>query len=225
MGFHRCFWLPSDQQQFKDAYYFEEGVGTVLSDSGELLIDRSGKVLASGFDSIDLIADGRIPVRLNEKSGYLNLQGQVAIPFIYDGVDSFSGGLAAVQKGDKWGYVDREGNVIIPFVFDNAGHFARGLAPVKIGTKAGFIDKTGKFLFYLESGYYSDGFLYGDVASFWNDERKFGYVSTSGRVIWGPIAETPDHPPILGWSQADKTQSCEGISEAVKARIAGFPSN
>ena len=68
------------QPQFKSAFYFREGVGTAEVDSGYALIDTSGKVLAEGFDNVDFINDGRVPVSHRDKSGFLSLYGKVVIP-------------------------------------------------------------------------------------------------------------------------------------------------
>jgi hypothetical protein len=219
--------------QFEAAYYFREGVAVTESDSGDVLIDTSGKVLAQGFRAVDLIADGRVPASRGDKAGYLDLRGQVAIPFVYDAVAAFSGGLAAIKKGEKWGYVNRDGDVVISPKFDKAGPFASGLAPGKLGSTTGFIDRSGTFSFYLPFRY-APGFLTGDeeadlfiaetdVSRFWTDDDRFGYVNTSGHVIWGPMVGSPDHKPLLGWSEEDKTASCEGVSTPTRSAVAGFP--
>jgi len=221
--------------KFDAAFYFREGVGVARSNElrpGWVLIDRSGNVIAN-FDYVDLIAEGRVPVARGEKRGFLDLRGKRAIPFVYDGVNSFSGGLAAVEKGEKWGYVDRDGKMVIPPKFDYAGPFGSGLAPAKIGKKSGFIEKSGNFAFTLSFDY-APGFLTGDeesdlfiapadISRFWTEDGNFGYVNTAGRVIWGPADSGPDHPPLLGWSEEEKTASCTGFSESVKKTVANFP--
>ena len=220
------------QPQFTAAYYFREGVGVAQVDSGDVLIDKSGKVLASGFGLVDFVSNGRVPATMDGKNGYLDLQGKVAIPLVYDSGSKFSGGLAAVKKGDKWGYVDPAGRLVIPFEFDEAGEFGNGLAPAKIGTKTGFINESGSFSFELPFRY-APGFFTGDkesnlfvaasdVSRFWTADNKFGYVNTSGRVVWGPTDGSPDHPPLLGWSDELNAESCKGIPESMKASIAGF---
>jgi hypothetical protein len=215
--------------QFTAAFYFREGVGTAESDASYVLIDKIGKVLASGFQSVDLISDGRIPVTLKEKTGYLDLQGKVAIPIVYEAGRRFSQGLVAVKKEGKWGYLDTSGKLVIPFKFDEAGEFASGLAPVKVGGRTGFINKSGEFSFDLPFQY-APGFFEGDkdnnlfiaesdVSRFWTSDNRFGYVNTSGRVIWGPTEESPNHPPLSGWSTEANLASCKGISEAMKVDV------
>ncbi len=217
---------------FKSAYYFREGVASAETESGDVLIDAKGKVLASGFHFLELVAEGRVPVT-KENWGYLDLQGRIVIPLIYDHASSFSEGLGAVRKDGKWGYVDRDGKVVIPLKFDDAGSFASGLAPAKIGEQSGFINRSGEFVFLLEFRQAAGFLTYdqedqlfiapSDVSRFWTSDDKFGYVNTSGEVIWGPAPESPDHVPLLGWDDEDKTKSCEGFPEEIRHRVAGFP--
>jgi len=46
------------------------------------------------------------------KWGYIDLNGQVEIPFIYNAAYAFEGELAKVRLGDRVGYIDRTGNVV-----------------------------------------------------------------------------------------------------------------
>jgi hypothetical protein len=218
--------------QFTAAYSFREGVATAEANSSSVLIDRSGNVLASGFSFLEgIVSHGRIPARKDDKSGYLDLRGRVAIPFVYDSVRSFSSGLAAVEKAGKWGYVDTGGRLIIPFEFDDAGLFGSGLAPVKIGTRTAFIDTSGRIAFDVAAEHAAgfiardenSGWLIGgdsQLSRFWTADHKFGYVNTSGDVIWGPADGSPDHPPLFGWSDDLNAESCRGIPESMKAAIA-----
>lgn len=210
--------------QFAGAYYFSEGVATVLSEQGFLIVDRSGSPLSSGYDMVEQIAEGRVPVLHGDKWGFLDLQGKTVIPVMYESMRHFSGGLAPVQRGDKWGYIDRNGKEVIPFQFDEAAQFANGLAPARTGEESGFINGSGKFVFHLKFSY-SDGFLESDVARYWTEDGLFGYVNSSGKVIWGPRSEGPDHAPLFGWSEKDKIRSCEGVPEDIQKMIASFPSD
>jgi len=219
------------EPKFDAAFYFREGVAVAWIGSSEVLINTSGEVIASGYQFPHLISNGRVPAWRQENAGYLDLQGKVAIPFLYEEVSTFSDGLAAVKKNGKWGYLDRDGRIVIPFKFDEAGFFGSGLAPVRMGNRTGFIDKAGEFSFYLPfdsaSGFWTTdrewdlGMADSDVSGFWTDDMKFGYVNTSGLVIWGPTFEGPSEGG--GWSDEENARSCEGVSDAVKARIAGFP--
>jgi hypothetical protein len=221
------------QPLFQAAYYFREGVANAEKEGNYVLIDKTARVLARGYEQVrGIVAEGRVPVSREGKFGYLDLNGNVVIPLVYDDLDSFGDGLAPVQKGEKWGYIDRDGHAAIPFIFDKAGNFASGLAPVRIAEQSGFIDRAGKFAFQLQFDY-APGFLTGDadgmlaaetdVSRFWTADKAFGYVNRSGKVIWGPMAEGPDHAPLVGWSAKDKTASCEGVPDQLRKTIAAFP--
>ena len=71
--------------QFESAYYFHDGVAPAKLDGTEVLMDKSGHVLASGFALMleGLPAAGRVPALKGDKSGYLDLQGHVAIPQLW----------------------------------------------------------------------------------------------------------------------------------------------
>jgi len=223
--------------QFTQAFYFHNGVGSVQTADGSLLIDRSGRPLASHYWEVALASDGRIPSRRapadpDDLQGYLNLQGTVAIPFEFEQVESFSEGLAAVMRNGKWGYIDRQGRTVIPIRHDRAGWFKNGLAFAKIGDESGFIDRSGRFKWSIHAES-SPGFVRknrdgltlmpGDLASFFTDDDRFGYVNLEGRVIWGPTLESPDHRPLFGWSDEGKQRSCDGMPDAVRRQVAGFP--
>jgi hypothetical protein len=217
---------------FDAAFYFREGVGFAKQGDNDVLIDKSGKILARGLRASGFSAEGRVPVARNDVFGYVDTHGRVVIPFVYEQADMFVHGLAAVEKSGKWGYVDRDGTIAIPFAFDRAGPFFSGLAPAVRGDESGFIDRTGTFAFHVPfasapgfSAADADGMALTDtdVSRFFTANRGFGYVNTAGKIIWGPVRESPDHPPLFGWTEEQKIASCDGISDMERTRIAAFP--
>lgn len=208
--------------RFDQAYYFRQGVAVVTVVDGKQLIDKSGRILARGLEMTGPPSEGLIAVVNNQKWGYLNLDGSPAILPQFDSAGEFSEDLAVVRREGKAGYIDQTGKVIIPFQFDWAGDFDKGLAPVRQGDHSGFINRSGTFVFELLFEY-ATRFLYGDAARFWTEDQQFGYVLTSGKVIWGPTPESPDHGPLLGWSEEDEEKSCEGVPDLLRQRVASFP--
>jgi len=221
------------EPRFEGAYYFYEGVAIAEIGGGKVLIDRKGKVLISGFDLQD-IAEGRVLVLVGRNLGFIDFKGKVTVPPIYESaIGGFQHGVVGISKAGKWGFVDRDGRVSIPFQFSEVGEFLGGrLAPAKTEGLMGFIDRSGKFKFLLpyES---SPGFTDGDVARFWTEDQRFGYVHESGKVIWGPTSEDPleervsiqiagvERPPE--WSPEEKTKSCADIPESIRRVVASFP--
>lgn len=53
------------------------------------------------------------PVKINERWGYINLEGQIAIEPIYEDAWAFEpDGKAAVKIKNKWKYLNTNGEVI-----------------------------------------------------------------------------------------------------------------
>ena len=64
------------------------------------------------FEDAGVFSDGLAQVRINGKWGYINTDGQVAIPAAFDSATPFRDGLAQVTQGGKWQYVDRFGGAV-----------------------------------------------------------------------------------------------------------------
>lgn len=83
----------------------------------------------------------------NNKYGFIDSLGNIAIPAQFVKVHDFSSGLAAYTSGDgnveHWGYIDKAGNVVIsPMFRTEPGDFHDGYAVVrKHNGKYVFIDK------------------------------------------------------------------------------------
>lgn len=74
-------------------------------------------------DSLALVEkDGRL--------GYVDLDGNLAIPFYFDNAYHFTEGLASVCRDGMWGYIDTHGDLFLPLVFDIALPFEWGRAEV-----------------------------------------------------------------------------------------------
>jgi hypothetical protein len=72
-------------------------------------------VIPPQYDDSRPFSNGLARVKLKNKWGVINRQGETVVPFIYDGIDEFSEHLACVFKGDKRGFINEEGEEVIPF--------------------------------------------------------------------------------------------------------------
>lgn len=88
--------------------------------------------------------EGLVMVMRNRMAGFLNKQGETAIPFIYKRAKDFSEGLAAVKTAWKWGFVDKEGNNVIPCQYDTVASFKEGLVAAVTNGKCGYINANGQ---------------------------------------------------------------------------------
>jgi WG containing repeat len=176
------------------------------------------------YEDANVFADGLAAVQKKERWGYIDKNGKVVIPFMYEDVDNFSEGLASVKKDGKSGYIDNKGRIVIPPEFDEAGKFQTGLAAVIRGKESGFIDRSGDFAFKLVFDYASPFRDARDLSQFWTKDDHFGYVDHSGRVLWESAAPD-DLTPFLFPRELEqkREESCIGITDDVKKKVAQFP--
>jgi hypothetical protein len=145
------------------------------------IIDKTGRIIVKGLDSIGGIFEGRMAAEKNDRWAYLDADGVAVTRFIYEDASRFVDGLAAVRKNGKWGYIDENGKVVIPFKFEEVDKFSEGLAVIKKDGKSGYIDKNGRIVIPLEFDE-ADTFQTGLAAGIRGKES--GFIDKSGRFAF-----------------------------------------
>ena len=144
-------------------------------------INTEGDVIISRFKarSVRDFSDNLSAVcNCNDKYGYIDKKGNVAIPFIYEYATNFIDGISVVRTNDYCGIINKHGEIITPFIYTAIRDFEKGYAWVRKDDKYGLIDKTGKEIvpcIYEDTnlGYHSihENIVYGkskDVYTFYN---------------------------------------------------------
>lgn len=115
------------------------------------IIDTTGRyVLPLEYESTTLRGDKYMYhdslalVEKEGKFGYVDLEGQLVIPFWFDDAYQFSEGLASVRHNGLWGYVDTRGEVFMPFIFDLASPYRYGRAEVVYQGLTRKVNRKGK---------------------------------------------------------------------------------
>ncbi len=88
-------------------------------------------------------SEGLKAVKQDGMWGFVNLDGELVIPYKYHYVRSFHNGLAMVKLSGKWGYIDWFGNELIPIEFDEVTSFRDSHAFVKKDGRVGLLDVAG----------------------------------------------------------------------------------
>lgn len=126
-------------------------------------------------------SNGFAPVKQNEKWGYLNTAGKLAIPAKYDKVTSFNRGYATVQRDGKFFVLDQNGvefSVDVPNLAD-LNNFSGKLASFKTADGlVGFVDGSGKVA--IQAQFQSAGDFHGGMAWVKNSSDKVGYINAKG---------------------------------------------
>lgn len=126
-------------------------------------VPATGKVNPYDYASIGLFTDsGLAPVcqKSDNRFGYINTSGQLAISCVFTDAREFHAGLAAVRReGEtKYGFIDTTGKQVIPSVYDGRADFSDdGYAAVMKEEKCGLIDREGNTVIPFE--YYYLGYI------------------------------------------------------------------
>ncbi|MEG0441843.1 MAG: WG repeat-containing protein, partial [Oscillospiraceae bacterium] len=145
--------LPSD------CNYNNTSGGFIQYRDGEKygFLNADGSVaLKAAYDKVYPVSMGYAPVGIGRQRGFVDLKGNVTVPFIYDLIASGFGpeGYAVVGRGNtqssplhydgKLGMVDTAGKEVIPFLYDNLEPFADGKAPFVRGHVTGYLTPEGR---------------------------------------------------------------------------------
>ncbi len=96
-----------------DDVIYTDGVAVDFSDEKEAfgVISKDKSIVVPYiYEYINDYSEGLAAASLNDKWGFLDSKGQVAIPFVFDDVlDVFEDGLALVEVDEDFGYIDKNG--------------------------------------------------------------------------------------------------------------------
>jgi WG containing repeat len=121
-------------------------------------------------------------IKENEKCGYINSTGKLAIRPCFKAAGEFEGGLARVMKDSLWGFINLQGKFAIAPQYTIAKDFSEGLAEVWIGDKHFYIDTLGKIVFetsFKNTGKFCDGLS--KVYS--NEGFTKGFMDKKGKLV------------------------------------------
>jgi hypothetical protein len=92
------------------------------------------------YDKVGDFYEGRAEVQLNNKCGFVDLEGNVVVPMIYEWVGDYREGRVIVGLNGKGGVIDLDGKEVVPFKYDWVSNFSQERAIVRLNGKYGVID-------------------------------------------------------------------------------------
>lgn len=134
------------------------------------------------LDYISCPYEGFSVAEKGEKSGFVDLSGNLVIPLIYDDVHLFSDGLAKVEKDGKAFFINYQGDIVIqiPNNIEVMSEFKEGFVVVKQNSKIGFMDKAGQIAI---------DFQYDNASDFREGlavvvmDNKSGFIDKTGKLV------------------------------------------
>ena len=175
---------------YKDATGFSEGLAIVVRENEQMeCIDKKGRHVFSfgrNTEQANSFSEKMAPIVFNDRYGYVNYSGSLAIGNEYSFAADFKDGLARVSVYDstdqvnKFGFINTMGKPVINFQFEYADDFHSGLALVSAGRKYGYIDRSGKYIINPQFDWAS-GFE-GDYAAV-RIGKLYGFINKKGDII------------------------------------------
>lgn len=95
-------WMRTEAR-YGAPWHLLDGEGNILTAEPVYLPEMEPIAFESGLQAVG---------NAEHKWGYIVLDGQEALPFIYNYAEAFDGELARVRLGDRVGYIDRAGNEV-----------------------------------------------------------------------------------------------------------------
>lgn len=152
-------------------------------------LDASGARRGGGDFTISVeealpVSEGMMPVVANEKMGFVDRTGTLAVPAEFDEAYGFLDGLAVVVRGDKRLFIDKTGKevLVVPAGIDDAMGFDGDFAVISKEGKFGLMDRKGAIV--VEPKFDS---LYADAGvHIALDGEKAGIVDGTGAWVGAP---------------------------------------
>ena len=182
----------------------DDGIYRYIANGKVGYFDREGLISPAKWQNGDLPSEGLITVKINDKWGVINYDGEFVSNPIWDVVYPYREGLACVVQGDVYGFIDTDGNIVIEpqyeitlelgldyYVDYEHGFFYDGLALTTDGT---FIDTSGNTVWGDDSfrvqGLFKNG--YAPVRS----DDGYGIIDQTGQMVvsaeWDGVGEVSE---------------------------------
>lgn len=161
-------------------------INVYLRDIRSAFLDRAGKQVTSEYDAVGYFSSGLAAVRKNDRYGFIDTEGNLAIPFQYEWAGGFVGDLGGVGKGGKYGFINKKGETVVDFVFDipsldTAPFYPQyNLQAVKTGQMRGLLNERGEW---VAEPKYERLYCGEDPLIGLQKDGKVGFVNLSGDIV------------------------------------------
>ncbi len=129
------------------------------------------------------LSQQRYPVKIENKWGLIDAQGQLVVPPSYDIIGDFDGQYAIIQQNDQVGLINKEGQIILPTDYDDINILSDQLFSVFNAKKWTVINLDGNTILDEE---YQLLEVRGDEFIAYTKGDKWGMVHQSGRKVCPP---------------------------------------
>ena len=196
---------------------------TISNDSTFGLIDSSGNIIIplGKYNSLNPIdKQGMILAKKGGKEGFIDINENILIPFIYDELGIFSDcdSLAPAAKNKKQGFINRKGETIIPFEYDydySVSYFYEpGIAVLVKNGKYGVINAENKIIIpFIYDDIDFSSYRKNDFVVAWKQEQ-WACFSTDGKQL----SDFCDYEILDGASLSHLPINCKNLPMLVTTK-------
>ena len=180
------------QDGYAQAYSTKYGHAILIDQEGTPVIPTDILVNTGYGEGLVYSVDAR------GQSGYINLEGEMVIPYQTRLWFPFYEGVAVVSKTKLFGAIDHSGNLVIPLQYEYLRSASEGLIAAKLNDRYGFLDTSGNPV--IDFQFKSARDFHEGLAAVCNSEGKYGYIDQSGTlVIDYQFADAGDFSEGLAW--------------------------
>lgn len=136
--------------------------------------------LESVKSELDLYSAYFFPVKVENKYGIINYQGELIAPFEFQLVNAFVDGISIVVRNGKYGVINKLTQTLIECKYDEINYLGKGLFSVMLDDLYGVVDRNDHLIvpfIYDEIGELSSGMIYVSL------NGLYGYVNAKGEAV------------------------------------------
>lgn len=111
-----------------------KGIIIANDGSGYHLYNHKGEQIGDFVcDEAKAFVDSYAAFKLDDKWGFVDMEGKVVIEAQYDDAKSFSNKMGAVKKAESWGFINSENEIVVEESFEDVSYLnEKGICFVKI---------------------------------------------------------------------------------------------
>lgn len=185
MNLHGEVVLPLEFQNISPGVDAHRGVAMGVRDGKPVLLDlvrRKWHVVEADF--VRGFREGLAPFRREDKWGYLDHQGNIAVTPQFESVDHFRGGVARARLDGAWGIIGTAGEWKLQPLYSKLENPREGLVPFsRDGRFWGVITIDGREVVpptFSRIEAFSEGLAFAEVRAPDGAVTKVGYINASG---------------------------------------------
>ena len=172
---------------YKGGTAFSGGLAFVVETGGPpTCIDKNGntRFVLKDAEYVFAFSEGlALFVTEDEKYGFVDRNGNIAIHAQFERAMPFCGGFAIIRQDGKYGFIDKTGRIVINPQFQEVRNFSEGMAAFYDGRQWGYINTKGAYAINPQFDY-AGSFSQGMAVV--KQGEKYGYINKKGRLVINP---------------------------------------